>query len=305
MRKLQRDPKQRKAAFRLTDQETNTPIIDCNQQLHRITEHYQTFFNTAVPDPTLEAFPQEFTNQPLDIPISSEEIFVASQALTNGKATGPDQLPAEALKYIDIDQSNFHIQLATTLNNMFTTSQPIEATQNAYLCPFNKPKGTPVVTNLRPISLLNSIRKLLEIMTLNRLRPHAEQYIGSNQSAQRNRSTADIIWTIRYLQAYAIKTGRPIYCLGIDLSKAFDTVDRTLLLTILKPIVPRDIFRLIQYLLAHTLYYPKIFTNIAEAFLASTGVPQGGALSVALFTGSRNERNQSNRVTTNLYNKFI
>ena len=35
--------------------------------------------------------------------------------------------------------------------------------------------------------------------------------------------------------------------------------------------------------MANTLYFPKIFTTVAEAFMASTGVPQGGALSVALF----------------------
>ena len=136
VRKLQRDPKKSKNPFRLTDKETNTPIIDCNEQLKRITEHYQKFFNTAVPNPPLEAFSQQFLNQPLDNPITSEEIYVAAQSLINEKATGPDQLPAEALKYIDI--SEFHTQLAAILNNMFITSQTIEATQNAYLCPFKK-----------------------------------------------------------------------------------------------------------------------------------------------------------------------
>ena len=102
---------------------------------------------------------------------------------------------------------------------------------------------------------MNSIRKLLEILTLNRLRPYAEAFIGPNQSTQRNRSTADIIWTIRYLQAYSIKTDQPIYCLGIDLSKAFDTVDRAHLLKILQDIVPPDLYR---YLLANTNYIPKI-----------------------------------------------
>jgi hypothetical protein len=278
IKKLQRSPQKYKS-FKLSV--NNSPIIDKTHQLNAVTEHYTNFFNTAIPVPPLSSFPDTLLSLPLDEPISTDEICNASSRLTTGKATGPDRIPTEAMKYIEIP--DFHHCLAQLFNTMFETNQPIDATQLSYLCPFNKPKGQATVNNLRPISLLNTIRKILEILTLERLRPYAEQYIGYTQSAQRNRSTADIIWTIRYLQAYSVRTGRAIYCLGIDLSKAFDTVDRELLLNIIQPNFPTDVFRLLRYLLANTYYITKIGNTTDMPFHASTGVPQGGALSVALF----------------------
>ena len=49
-----------------------------------------------------------------------------------------------------------------------------------------------------------------------------------NQSARENQSTADIIWTYQYQTAFAQRYNQVIYFLGIDLTKAFDTVDRQL-----------------------------------------------------------------------------
>ena len=57
-----------------------------------------------------------------------------------------------------------------------------------------KPKGPP--KNLRPITLLNTIRKTLSTIVLERIRPRVEKYISHSQSGfPPNRSTADVAWT--------------------------------------------------------------------------------------------------------------
>ena len=63
-----------------------------------------------------------------------------------------------------------------------------------------KPKGPR--KNLRPVTLLNTIRKSLSLITLERIKEKVEKYLSANQSGFRPfRSTADVVWTHRWLAA--------------------------------------------------------------------------------------------------------
>jgi len=74
-----------------------------------------------------------------------------------------------------------------------------------------------------------------------------------------------------------------VYFLGIDLTKAFDTVDRNLVLDILTPIIPTSSHIMLRYLMADTALKVKIANNISLSFKTTHGIPQGGALSTLLF----------------------
>ena len=96
-----------------------------------------------------------------------------------------------------------------------------------------KPKGPR--KNLRPVTLLNTIRKALSICTLYRTRDKIEAYLSVNQSGSKPfRSTSDIVWTHRCYAAKTALSEVDIHITGIDMSSAFDTIDRKLLLEILK-----------------------------------------------------------------------
>ena len=71
---------------------------------------------------------------------------------------------------------------------------------------------------------------------------------------------------------------------GIDMSAAFDTISRSLLLDILKGIIHTDEIRMIQFLLSNTAIYPKIqgATN-NKHFISNSGTPQGDCLNPILF----------------------
>ena len=87
------------------------------------------------------------------------------------------------------------------------------------------------------------------------MRTPINSYLSSSQSAYRSgRSTADIIWAHRWLIAKALKYKVFIHILGLDMSRAFDTIDRSNLLTILGEIPGLSIVckRLIRVLLANT-----------------------------------------------------
>jgi hypothetical protein len=280
-KKLQTQPSKQKSSFKLNDP-NNNPIILPEDQLKAVHTHYSTFFNSAAPATPLQPFNTPYPPGPLPLPILTLEITTALNQLSNGKAPGPDLLPPELLKYID--QPLFLDLLCILLNEIFINSHPIDIIHKGYLITFNKPNKDPLVTNLRPITLLPLLRKLLELITLNRARAPIAQFIGPTQSASTNRSCADILWTFRFLQAYCNKANVALYFEGIDLAKAFDTVDRTILLSLLFGTLDESTYRLIHYLLSDTILIPKIGRTTGSPLTGTTGVPQGGALSVLLFT---------------------
>ena len=69
------------------------------------------------------------------------------------------------------------------------------------------------------------------------------------------------------------------------MSAAFDTIDRDILLQILKNIVEEDELRLIQFLLSNTHINTRINNaDINAPFTSNVGTPQGDGLSPVLFT---------------------
>ncbi|KAF0728638.1 hypothetical protein Ae201684P_016449 [Aphanomyces euteiches] len=73
------------------------------------------------------------------------------------------------------------------------------------------------------------------------------------------------------------------YILGIDLSRAFDTVDRSKLMSVLTPILTNDELRLTRNLLSTTSLSLRPSAQPKQSFPTNIGVPQGDALSPVLF----------------------
>jgi hypothetical protein len=73
--------------------------------------------------------------------------------------------------------------------------------------------------------------------------------------------------------------------MSIDMSKAFDSIYREDLITILEEAVP-DISnrRILRYLLSNTTLQPKLNGELGDKFQTILGTPQGDALSPVLFT---------------------
>ncbi|GFR72132.1 very-long-chain enoyl-CoA reductase [Elysia marginata] len=96
-----------------------------------------------------------------------------------------------------------------------------------------KVKGPP--NNQRPIALLSTIRKSLSLIKHDRIRPAVEQYLAHSQSGFRpDRSTPDVIWTHKWLAAKINIEAITIKISGIDMSTELDTINREVLLKVLK-----------------------------------------------------------------------
>ena len=100
----------------------------------------------------------------------------------------------------------------------------------------NKKKDRTECGNYRGISLVAHAGKVLLKITARRLSEYCERVgiLPEEQSGFRpNHSTTDVMFVIRRLQELGRKKQIPLYVYFIDLTKAYDSVDRTLLWTVL------------------------------------------------------------------------
>ena len=274
-------------ALNKTDRPSNPKVLDENNHLTsdpnkiaRITkEFYKSKFYSANEE-NIEAFSGD--PRPLINPITVEETKAAISKLNNNRTEGEDGIPSELLKYAPEELA---VIITQCLNEMFETHTPLDI-NNSVLVSLQKPgKEIGPMKNQRPISLLTTMRKTLSIITLNRTRKDTEEFLSHTQSGFRpNRSTADVVWTHRFLAAKAQSEQIEIYITGIDMSAAFDTIKRDKILDIAKDFLQEDECRMIQFLLSNTLITPRVpGATVSETFQANIGTPQGDSLSPILF----------------------
>jgi hypothetical protein len=93
------------------------------------------------------------------------------------------------------------------------------------------------------------------------------------------------VWTAQWLLATAEKYSERIHITSLDLSKAFDNLDRGELLRILEEfsLAGEDELRIISFLLSDTTLRVKVGASIGELFKTWIGTPQGDGLSPILF----------------------
>ena len=215
--------------------------------------------------------------------ITAKDVEGVLKTMKSGKAVGPDGLPLEVLKAGGTEAAAF---VADILNESYSLHKSVDI-GDGILRALQKP-GKPAgpLANLRPIVLLSLLRKVLSLIVLRRIRDKVDNYLSASQAGfRRGRSTADIIWAYRWLAAKATRYHKWIFILGLDMSRAFDTIDRSKLMEILRDEVKldEDALRLCQSLLADTNLKVKLGESLSEAFLTTIGTPQGDGLSPILF----------------------
>ncbi|GFS06221.1 LINE-1 retrotransposable element ORF2 protein [Elysia marginata] len=229
---------------------------------------------------------EPYLGQPrkLKSPITEKEVRASINNLNNGRAPGSDNISGEFLKFAPHLIDN---KIAKILNQTFERHEDLNINEGLLIAlpKPGKPKGPP--QNLRPITLLNSIRKVLSTIVLNRIRPKIEAYISHSQSGFRpNRSTSDVVMGTQMAKRKNLKHTQPStkHHGNRYMSAAFDTIDRTLLLKTLREIISEDDLRIIQFLLSKTTLDVKINgTNTTQLFTTNVGTPQGDSLSPVLF----------------------
>ena len=97
------------------------------------------------------------------------------------------------------------------------------------------------------------------------------------------RTTADIVFGYHWMAAESQKFQEAMEILGIDMSRAFDTIRRDKLMQILETFLNDSELRMIRLLLADTTLEPWLAKGSCAAFNTTIGTPQGDSLPSVLF----------------------
>lgn len=215
---------------------------------------------------------------------SPTEVYSVICKLNNNKATGDDGISVKILKAAapHICATLCDVFNSTLLQGIFPNSLKLAKVNAVFK------KGSPIeITNYRPISILNCISKVFEKLMYSRL----YSFVNKNNILNKNQygfrkgySTNDAV--IKFLADVMEAKENNKIPIGIfyDLSKAFDSVNHSLLLKKLESYgVHGNTTKWFQSYLSKRPWYFSNENCASDIYYCNVGVPQGSVLGPLLF----------------------
>lgn len=269
----------------LLSSDGKTLIKDQEGLSKRWQEHFDNLLNrpSSVNTDALNQIPQQSIQAELADTPTIDEVVRAIHQTNSGRASGKDGIPAEIYKAAGPNALEaFH----DVLKNIWEEEKMPDDFRDALIVALYKNKGSKSdCGNYRGISLLSIAGKIFARVILNRLITVSEVNLPEAQCGFRpGRSTIDMIFALRQLQEKCVEQNMPLYSVFIDLTKAFDTVNREALWTVLERIgCPPKFVTIIR--LFHEGMTGQVLSNgnVTDTFEIRNGVKQGCVLAPILF----------------------
>jgi hypothetical protein len=259
-----------------------TPIVSDPPHFSTLIMSRLPHFSTPIMCPT-EALPIPSHHLPISpfTPVLMEEAILKSN---NSTATGPDGLTVLHLKHLGPAGTEYH----TDLFNLSVRNAVVPAIwKTALVIPVPKPgKLVDKGASYRPISLLSPVVKILERLFLPSL-TSALQASPTQHGFRLDRSTitASLLLASQVSEGFSCnKPAKRIATVAINISKAFNLVDTTLLLQQISNLdLQHDLVRWLSAYL-HGRTAACIYQGARSKFrTVHVRVPQGFVLSPCLF----------------------
>ena len=259
---------------------------DNRKVLARWKEHFQNLLNVSgeIEQEALDRIHQQDTNTCLDEPPTMEDLKRAIASLKDGKTPGGDGVPAEVWKH---GGTCMTIKLHDLICKAWDDGSVPQAWKDATIVTIYKKGDRTDCGNYRGISLLSIAGKIFARILLDRLTRHiTPQTVSESQCGFRaNRSTIDMIFSLRQLQEKCFEQDQPLYIVFIDFTKAFDTVGRSGLWKLLRKYgCPEKFISMIESLHTRMKAEVRDIVDTLEAFNVTNGVKQGCMLAPTLFS---------------------
>ena len=242
-----------------------------SKQIPKPNKTYKMYMKSTPPENSM------FLN-PTDI----NEINSTITRLKPNKSSGIDNISTWLLKEL---QPAICKPLAIMINKSLEQGIFPDKLKIAKIIPIYKAKDKEQMQNYRPISLLSSISKIYEKIIYKRLYNFMEPALYSIQYGFRSkRSTIQAVMELNSDIIESFENKHITIATFLDLSKAFDTIDHTILITKLQIYGIRGValewFKSYLTNRQHLIQYKHISSN--KEFI-TTGVPQGSVLGPLLF----------------------
>ena len=244
-----------------------------NEILHALNEKETTMSNND-------------NSETLNSDMSVDEILIVINKLKSGKSCGPDFIPNEILK-----QPKLVTMIHKLFQFCFENRIVPDIWKKAVIVPIPKgaSKDPHVPLNYRGISLLNCVAKVYSAIINNRIMNYCENnsIIAEEQNGFRpKRSCLEHVYSLTSIIRNKIGENKSVFIAFVDFHKAFDWVDRSLLLYKLLHFynIQGNIYWAIKTLYNGTAACIRLNETYSEWFNTTSGVKQGDNLSPTLFS---------------------
>ena len=174
---------------------------------------------------------------PLGVHPTMQELTDATRSLSNVNFVGPAGVSVELFKIALSDDPALRGRLlGIVVCNIWRGGEVPQQWKYVIIMVLHEKKDQTKCGNYRSISLVAHAGKILLKIIARRLKEYCERVgiLREKLSGFRpSRSTTDMMFVIRRLRELTWKKRIPLYVRFIDLTKAYDSVDRTLLWRVL------------------------------------------------------------------------
>ena len=217
-------------------------------------------------------------------PISCRKVREVVQPFPSNKAPGYDKVSMAVIK----DALPCILPTLTEIVNRSLMSSVFPSRwKESEVIPLLKEGDPEIATNNRPVSLLPAASKVCERIALNQLTTYLEEEkrLTNHQSGNKKLHSTETLNLLISDTVFESMDRKEITALVLlDLSKAFDSIDHSLLLTKLRSLgVSSSAVDWFNSYLSGRSQIVRIGSTLSESRLITHGVPQGSILGPVLF----------------------